>query len=38
MEVLDTAFDAPSDPTDIETIRVYVDEGSGFQRVAENHD
>ena len=27
------AFDAPSDPTDIETIRVYVDEGSGFQRV-----
>ena len=28
------AFDAPSDPTDIETIRVYVDEGSGFQRVA----
>ena len=33
MEVL-LAFDAPSDPTDIETIRVYVDEGSGFQRVA----
>ena len=28
------ALDAPSDPTDIETIRVYVDEGSGFQRVA----
>jgi hypothetical protein len=28
------AFDAPSDPTDIETIRVYVDERSGFQRVA----
>ena len=33
MEVL-LAFDAPSEPADIETIRVYVDEGSGFQRVA----
>lgn len=33
MEVL-LAFDAPSDPTDIDTIRVYIDEGSGFQRVA----
>ena len=33
MEVL-LAFDAPSDPADIQTIRVYVDEGSGFQRVA----
>jgi len=27
------SFDAPADPSDVDTIRVYVDEGSGFQRI-----
>ena len=27
-------FDAPADPSDIDTIRVYTNQGSGFERIA----